>query len=498
MKEGRTAGSKRVSLGRRWDLEGYFPLLAASIFGAGITLITISPALDFAYNNPALHIAFETAEALIASIVGLVLFGRYRESRLARDLLLVYALALLALTNIVFSVIPTVVLQDRPDIIFAWAPATIRVFAAGVLVVSAYGLRDRRAYLHRPAVAITGFAVLTLQIVGGVVLALNRYLPDPLGTVILPQVMNAPLLQGHPAFMLLQATNMALLGIAAFGFGRNAAREGDEAMHWIAAGCVLGAYARLHYLLFPSLYTEYVYTGDFLRLAFYILLLVGAVREIQSFWEDRTQSAVAEERQRFARDLHDGAAQELLFILAQTRRMLKGKGDREDIESLASAADRAVYESRRAINALSSNSDQRLDEAIQEAAEELGKKWGREVETSLELVSVSPVTTEHLVRITREAITNAVKHASPDSIKVGLDASGTVGGAETIVVTVEDDGIGFDVDVAKSGNRFGLTSMQERIKVLGGNLTLASRPGTGTTVRIEVPVPASVDGDRPR
>lgn len=486
MSEARGAGSATQSGVR------YGPLLTATLVGAAITIVAVaSPSIHFAYRNPPMHVAFETAEALIASIVGLVLFGRYRETRLARDLVLVLALVLYALTNLVFSVVPTVVLQTRPDITFAWAPATVRLLAAVLLVVSAFGLGDRRVHPRRPAFVVTATAVLTVQIVGGVVVALTRFLPDPLGDVVLPQITNAPLLQGHPAFMVMQALNMSLLGFASYGFGRHAVRDDDEALHWIAAGCVLSAYARLHYLLFPSLYTEYIYTGDFLRLAFYVLLLVGGVREIQSFWASRAASAVAQERQRFARDLHDGAAQELLFILAQTRRMLRGKGGQEDLESLASAADRAVYESRRAINALSSGGTQSLRDAIEEAAKELSSKWGGEVEVDLAEVSVSPERTEHLVRIAREAMTNAVKHASPSSITVTLSPDGT--GSETYVLSVEDDGAGFDVDAARSSKRFGLVSMQERVNVVGGTVSYLSQPGGGTTVRVVFPLEVDAD-----
>ena len=487
MQGARDAGDRRhASEGTLPERSRYGPFLVAALLGAIVTAVTIaSSSIQFAYENPPLHVAFDTAEALIASVVALVLYGRYKESCLASDLALVFALALLASMIVVFSVIPTVVLQERPEVTFAWAPAVVRTLAAAVLVVSAWGLGSRRAQFARPGFVITAAAILVLQVAGGLVVTFSSSLPDPIGDVVLPQVMNSPLVQGHPVFMALQAVNMVLLGAAAFGFGRRAARDADALMHWIAAGCVLASYSRLHYLLFPSLYTDFVYTGDFLRLAFYVLLLVGGVREIQSFWEARAVSAVAEERQRFARDLHDGAAQELLFILAQTRRLLKGKGDREDLESLESAADRAVYESRRAINALSSDFEQSLDEAVAEAAKEVSRKWGREVETDLTFVSISPDRTEHLARIAREAMTNAVKHASPDSITVGMTVDPET---DAVVVRVEDDGAGFDVDAARSSKRFGMISMQERVKVLGGTVTVTSRRGSGTTVEIVVPV----------
>lgn len=467
-----------------------WPLPVAVAVGALLTFAAAAPFVDvgFAFRNPPLHIALETAEALIACLVALVLFGRYRETRELRDLALVFALDLLALTIIVFSVTPSVVLQSRPEIVYAWAPATIRIVAAGLMVAAAFRLRST-APVRRPALSTVAAAAAVVQLVGGVVISLAASLPQPLDPTLRAEEISGLEFHGHWGFLTLQATNMLLLGAAAFGFSRRAAREGDELLHWLGAACALGAFARMNYLLFPSLYTDYVYVGDILRLAFYILLLVGGVREIQSFWASRTVAAVANERRRFARDLHDGAAQELLFILAQTRRMLKGKGGREDLEALASAADRAVFESRRAINALSNLDEQSLASAVREAADELGKKWGRPIDLELEDLTVGADMTEQLVRVAREAVTNAVKHASPSSIVVRITGHADVDG-EAIRLIVEDDGVGFDPAArASTGTRFGMTSMQERVKVMDGTLNVRSAPNEGTTVEVSVPVP---------
>ena len=146
-----------------------------------------------------------------------------------------------------------------------------------------------------------------------------------------------------------QLAGMALYCFAAIGFGRRARATGDELLQWLAVGALFGAFARLNYFLYPSLYTDYVYSGDFFRLAFYVAILAAAAREISSYWETLSHTAVLEERRRLARDLHDGLAQELAFIGRNLRRL--DEGDEAVARATASAA-RALSESRRAIAAL--------------------------------------------------------------------------------------------------------------------------------------------------
>jgi signal transduction histidine kinase len=86
-------------------------------------------------------------------------------------------------------------------------------------------------------------------------------------------------------------------------------------------------------------------------------------------------------------------------------------------------------------------------------------------------------------RIAQEALQNAVRHAGAEHIEVRL---GRRDGR--LALTVADDGRGFDTDAgAVRGRRLGLTSMEERAAALGGALEIASRPGGGTRVQLEVP-----------
>jgi signal transduction histidine kinase len=88
-----------------------------------------------------------------------------------------------------------------------------------------------------------------------------------------------------------------------------------------------------------------------------------------------------------------------------------------------------------------------------------------------------------LFRVLQEALTNAVKYADATECTVTLRGNGT-----GVTLEVTDDGGGFDVAAALAGPGLGLISMQERIKLAGGVVEIASRPGAGTTVRARVPL----------
>jgi signal transduction histidine kinase len=87
-----------------------------------------------------------------------------------------------------------------------------------------------------------------------------------------------------------------------------------------------------------------------------------------------------------------------------------------------------------------------------------------------------------VLRIAHEALHNALRHASAEHVVVGLRE-----GDGKLVVEVTDDGVGFEPHRAAVRSRhLGLTSMEERARELGGRLVIRSKPGSGTTVRLEV------------
>ena len=109
--------------------------------------------------------------------------------------------------------------------------------------------------------------------------------------------------------------------------------------------------------------------------------------------------------------------------------------------------------------------------------------------TSLEVEGqrrrLAPRTENELLRIGQEAITNAIKHASPRRIEVRL-----VFREKQVELIVSDDGVGFDPKRAVAGcGRFGLVGMRERAAQLGAELEITSEPGRGSRIGLRAPTP---------
>ena len=191
------------------------------------------------------------------------------------------------------------------------------------------------------------------------------------------------------------------------------------------------------------------------------------------------EQATVEERRRIARELHDGLAHELAFIASKTRGAAAGTTAPPDARALAGAADRALDEARRAITVLSVSQPQSLDDAISQTVEDLGSRLG--VAWDLQLaddVEVPGEVRENLLRIVREAITNAASHGASAHVRVSLERD------EQLRLVIEDDGCGFDPAQGPSSGGFGLQSMQERAASVGGVLSVDSVPEHGTRVAV--------------
>jgi signal transduction histidine kinase len=207
----------------------------------------------------------------------------------------------------------------------------------------------------------------------------------------------------------------------------------------------------------------------------------GAGREIAAWQDELVEAAATGERRRIARELHDGLAQELAFIVGQTRSLVEQTGEAGPFANISAAAERALDESRTAIAALSRNADEPLDLALAQAAEDVAGRTGTQVHFDLEReVKVAPEVREDLARIVREAVSNATRHGSARVVKVALSNTGA------IRVRIEDDGVGFD-PAAPRRRGFGLTSMAERAEARGGTVSVDSSPGGGTVVQVVLP-----------
>lgn len=437
------------------------------------------PSVHFAYHSPGFHIAIETAAGLTAALAAFLFFGRLKHSRLQCNWALVYALLLSSAINLLLSAVPGI-LENRQAAEFAiWASAGGRLVAAMAFAFAAHAPLPWVTKGRHIGYSVVAGVFVTVGLVLLATLAATPFFPPPIIETTLGGT--TPLLAAHPSIVMVHLLTMLLFTAASLGFIKRSDQTGDELMRWLAAGSLLAAFSRLHYVLFPSLYADWVSTGDFLRLGFYALLLVGAVGEIRRYWQGLAEAAASDERRRIARDLHDGLAQELAYIAVQTRWMKTHGGDNDTLRRVTASADRALDESRRAIAALTRSDDEPLDIALAQAAEEVADRVGTNVR--LDLTDVGPLAAEaqeNLVRIAREAIANAGRHSGSDEVLVRLWANGRVR------LEVSDQGCGFRPDEPHA-DRYGLISMRERADALDAEFSVISSPGRGTTVEVALP-----------
>lgn len=447
---------------------------------AGLITLAVAtlPFFHFAYHAPDLRAVVETVNAVVALLVAYLVYGRFREGRRLQELFLVLALATVAVANLVLTALPEALSLAPGGSLSQWAPLAVRLLGTMMLAGAALTPPHRRVGQHRPLLVMSVLLVVlsSLTVAG---LMWGRFLPPAVNPQIIGDA-SRPLLVAHPVVLLTQCVGVALYAAAAVAFTRQADRTGDQLIRWVAAGCVLASFARVHYLLYPSLYTEFLYTGDLLRLGFYVFMLIGAAREITTYWEAKAHSAVLEDRRRLARDLHDGLIQELAYITAQSRRLTAEPGNVVAVDRIAGAASRAMDESRRALAALTRPTDEPFPDLLRQAVDEMGGRYDVKIVSSIDPHTVAdPLLSEALLRITAEAVRNAVRHGGARRIEVVLDAA-------PLALTLRDDGRGFDPapPQALGGGGFGLTSMRERAAAVGGTLVVESRPGEGTTVKV--------------
>lgn len=217
--------------------------------------------------------------------------------------------------------------------------------------------------------------------------------------------------------------------------------------------------------------------------------------------EDRTRllekviSAQEEERKRIARELHDEAGQALSSLMLGLKHLEETchddsvKGKAAELRGLA--ADTLDRTHDLALELRPSALD---DLGLVAALERYVKDFAEKHQIDLDFHAADlqgkrlPVQEETaLYRIVQEALTNVAKHAEARNVGVLLEERDG-----TVVVIIEDDGKGFDAEavLARAGQsrRLGLMGMEERAALVGGRLTIESRPGAGTAVFVEVPM----------
>ena len=221
--------------------------------------------------------------------------------------------------------------------------------------------------------------------------------------------------------------------------------------------------------------------------------------------------ALDRERARIARDLHDDIGAGLTEIAMQTDWV------RRDVQGLASAATVAraakacasAMELVRSVDAIvwavnpANDTLDRFVPYLTHSAEQFldaaGVNVRFDVPAQVPPLPLSGTVRHDLFLVVREAINNAVKHAHPQVVRLGvrLENGMSAGGDATgpqLAITVEDDGLGFSLPSSATGaersGHSGLANMRRRVEDLGGRFVIESRPGAGTRIEVAVPLPS--------
>jgi two-component system, NarL family, sensor kinase len=231
---------------------------------------------------------------------------------------------------------------------------------------------------------------------------------------------------------------------------------------------------------------------DDLRLLYTIGDLLSMAIERTRLFNRSVEYGASEERTRIAREIHDTLAQGLTAISLQLETvdaLLESGTEPERVRALIqqtlALTQSNLDEARRSVLDLRAAplEGRTLAEALETLARDYASRW----ELTLDLVIYAPQKLPQrietgLFRVAQEALTNAVRHANATRIKLVFKTL-----AQEALLIVMDNGQGFEPTQVSSG-RYGLVGLNERVKLLGGTLTLNSQPGEGTQVEVVVPL----------
>jgi signal transduction histidine kinase len=442
-------------------------VLLFSLLGAALALFLTHPELRHTYELPELRLVLQTLTMAVAAIVALLTGLRFSVDGRRLDLLLSSGFFVVAASHLLFSIAPQ--FSGHPlGRAESWAGLVTRLMG-WTLIAAAPFVRGRISARER--------ALWNALVALSFLMAAAWVGAQVLGTA-LPDITPAP--PGEDAgvpFMLtgLLAAQALLNLFAVVGFTWRFRNHGDDLDRWLALGATLMLFASLHYIFTPLVHSGTVTQGDFLRVLGFGVLLVGVWRAIRFSEFGR---AVAEERARVAREIHDGLAQ-YLFAISTHASMLEADGaSSETIRRLKEAAAAAQQEARFAVLALSSASGTApFDAALRRYVEFLTADGQLEVELEVDPAThLAPDEQIEVFRIVQEGLANVRKHAGARRAEVVIGER-----AGTRFVTVRDDGKGL---TESDGAGQGLKNIRKRTESIDGGLTVTSKPGFGTALEV--------------
>ena len=435
-------------------------LVLVCLLAAGTALFAASDSLSSSYELQDVRLVFDTVVAVVAMFVCVLASIRFLVEGRTRDLLLAGGFWSIALGTVAFGLVP-VLFGGSLTPSAAWQYIGARLLGAGLIAIAPFA--DGRQTARRRGLLAVGIGIVGLLVVSAVALRIPSTTPSAVELVEGTYVRIAA------------ALLTALWLVALVGFALRYRRYGQDLDSWICLAATLAVFADLHLVVTPIVSNDYVLHGDFLRVLAYGLLGVGVWRAISQAEFGR---AVADERARVAREIHDGLAQYLFAISTQVNMLESGAPLDEVLPRLKHAATSAQREARFAVLALSSaGGSARFDSALRRYVEVLTADGALDVEVDVDpQVKLAPDEQIEVFRIVQEGLGNARRHARAGHAHVSI--AHRLGRR---VVVVVDDGVGFD-DSAPSGQ--GIANMRLRAEAIEGELTLRSEAGLGTAIEV--------------
>ncbi len=435
--------------------------LLVCLLAAGTGLFAAYDSLSPAYQLQDVRLVFDTVAAVVALFVCVLVSIRFLVEGRSLDLLMAGGFWSIAVGTVAFGLVP-VLSGGSMTLSSAWQYVGARILGAGLIAIAPYA--EGRLAPRRRALAAVGVGVTGLLVVSTIAMQMPGGIPRASETVSGPYVRLAAL-----------ALTLMWL-VALVGFGLRYRRYGRDLDSWMCLAATLAVFADFHLVLTPVVSSDLVLQGDFLRVLAYGLLGIGVWRAISHAEFGR---AVADERARVAREIHDGLAQYLFAITTQVSMLETGASLDEVLPRLKRAATSAQQEARFAVLALSSaGGSARFDAALTRYVEVLTADGELEVELDVDpQVRLAPDEQIEVFRIVQEGLGNVRRHAGAGHVEVSI-----VQRLGRRVVIVSDDGVGFDETTAIAGQ--GLTNMKMRAEAIDGELKLHSASGRGTSVEV--------------
>jgi signal transduction histidine kinase len=440
-------------------------LMLVALLASATALFAVRDSFTSTYALPEARLAFDTAIAIVALIVAVLASVRFVVEGRVLDLLLAAGFWSIALGTAAFGLVPVLGGGSlEPEA--AWSLLGSRLLGAALIAAAPYS--NRRLGDRRRALLVVGTGVAFVLGVSALVLgSLPPQATSSLG--------RSEIVEGA-AVVVAGAVLAGLWLVALVGFARRYRTYGRDLDSWMCLAATLALFADLNLILTPVMSGNNVLQGDFLRFIAYGILLVGVWRAIAQAEFGR---AVADERARVAREIHDGLAQYLFAITTQVNMLETGAPLDQVLPRLKRASVAAQQEARFAVLALSSaGGTAPFDAALRRYVDVLTADGALDVELDVDpQVRLAPDEQIEVFRIVQEGLGNARRHAGARRVEVTIAQRNG-----RRVVGVSDDGIGFEPETSDAGQ--GLANMRLRAEAIEGRMSLESAPGRGTAIEV--------------